>query len=119
MRGHGGRLVLKFSINAQDQLLEKLSRFCPAYDTNITEYVLDNYQDTVPLDSNKIPVRITYQTTKESTNMRNTVNHGVIKRVPYRKSHNVPTVLSTNVRTIGSKVDEIQQIAELNNANAI
>ena len=89
------------------------------YNTNITEYVLENYQDTVPLDSNIIPVRITYQTTKESTNMRNIVNHGVIKRVPYRKSYDILTVLSPNVRTIASKVDKIQQIAELNNANAI
>ena len=80
---------------------------------------MDNYQDTVPLDSNIIPVRITYQTTKESTNMRNTVNHGVIKGVPYRKSYNILAFLSANVRTIASKVDEIQQIAELNNANAI
>ena len=51
--------------------------------------------------------------------MRNTINHGVIKRVPYHKSYNIPTILSANVRTIASKVDEIQQIAELNNVNAI
>ena len=51
--------------------------------------------------------------------MRNTVNHGVIKRVPYRKSYDILTVMSANVRTIASKVDKIQQIAELNNANTI
>ena len=51
--------------------------------------------------------------------MRNTVNHVVIKKVSYRKSYDIPTVLSANVRTIASKVDEIQQIAELNNANVI
>ena len=51
--------------------------------------------------------------------MRNTVNRGVIKRVPYRKSYDIPTVLSANVRTIASKFDEIQQIAELKNANGI
>jgi hypothetical protein len=31
----------------------------------------------------------------------------------------MPTVLSANVRGIAKKVDEIQQVAELNNVNAI
>ena len=51
--------------------------------------------------------------------MRNTVNHRVLRKVPYRKSYNIPTVLSANVRGIVKKVDEIQEVAEYNNANAI
>ena len=43
--------------NTQDQLLQKLSRFCPAYDTNITEYVLDNYQDTITFQS-RLPTKL-------------------------------------------------------------
>ncbi len=52
--------------------------------------------------------------------MRNTVtNHRVLRKVSYRKLYNIPAVLSANVRGIANKVDEIQQVAELNNVNAI
>ncbi len=52
--------------------------------------------------------------------IRNTVtNHRVLRKVPYRKLYNIPAVLSANVRGIAKKVDEIQQVAELNNVNAI
>ena len=111
--------------NPQISRMEEIPELCSsdgrgmgAWPKSNTSF-LSGDQDTVLLDSNNIPVRITYRATKESTNTRNTVNHGVIKRVPYRKSYDIPTVLSANVRTIASKVDEIQQIAELNNANAI
>ena len=46
-------------------------------------------------------------------------NHRALRKVPSRKSYSIPTVLSANVRGIAKKVDEIQQVAELNNVNAI
>ena len=49
----------------------------------------------------------------------NTVNHRVWKSVTYCKSYDIPIVLSANVRGITKKVDEIQQIAELNNVSVI
>ena len=39
--------------------------------------------------------------------------------MPYCKSYDIPIVLSVNVRGIMKKVDEIQQIAELNNVSVI
>ena len=48
-----------------------------------------------------------------------TVNHKVLKKVPYCKSYDIPIVLSANVKGITKKVDEIQQIAELNNVSVI
>ena len=49
----------------------------------------------------------------------NTVNHKVLKKVPYCKLYDIPIVLSVYVRGITKKVDEIQQIVELNNVSAI
>lgn len=50
------------------------------------------------------------------------VNFGVlrsIKTLRQPKVYGIPTILSTNVRSLPKKVDEIQQIAELNSAGAI
>ena len=70
---------------------------------------------------NCIPTPIPPSTLRQEVNpLRNTVtNHRALRKVPYRKSYNIPTVLSANVRGIAKKVDEIQQVAELNNVNAI
>ena len=68
-----------------------------------------------------MPTPIPPSTLSQEVNpLRNTVtNHRALRKVPYRKSYNIPTVLSANVRGIAKKVDEIQQVAELNNVNAI
>ena len=50
------------------------------------------------------------------------VNFGVlrcVKKLRQPKVYGIPTILSTNVRSLPKKVDEIQQIAELNSAGAI
>ena len=50
------------------------------------------------------------------------VNFGVlrsIRKLKQPKVYGIPTILSTNVRSLPKKVDEIQQIAELNSAWAI
>ena len=61
-------------------------------------------------------------------NLRETqrsVNFGVltvlrsVKKLRQPKVYGIPTILSTNVRSLPKKVEEIQQIAELNSAEAI
>ena len=50
------------------------------------------------------------------------VNFGAlrcIEKLRQPKVYGIPTILSTNVRSLPKKVDEIQQIAELNSAGAI
>ena len=51
-----------------------------------------------------------------------TVNFGVLSTLPKHKdpkSYDIPTILSANVRSLTKKVDEIQQIAELNSVGVI
>ena len=51
-----------------------------------------------------------------------TVNFGVLRSLPKHKdpkSYGLPTILSANVRSLTKKVDEIQQIAELNSVGVI
>ena len=47
------------------------------------------------------------------------VNYSVLRKVKHQKSYDIPVILSTNVRELANKVDEIQQIAELNSISAI
>ena len=70
---------------------------------------------------NCIPTPIPPSTPRQEVNpLRDTVtNQRALRKVPYRKSYNIPTVLSANVRGIAKKVDDIQQVAELNNINIV
>ena len=47
------------------------------------------------------------------------VNYSVLRKVKHQKSYDVAVILSTNVRALTNKVDEIQKIAELNSISAI
>ena len=47
------------------------------------------------------------------------VNYSVLRKVKHQKSYDIPLILSTNVRELTNKVDEIQQIAELNSISTI
>ena len=47
------------------------------------------------------------------------MNYSVSKKAKHQKSYDIPAILSTNVRTLMNKVDDIQQIAELNSISAI
>lgn len=55
-------------------------------------------------------------------NSRRAINHRVLRslrRLNHPKSYDIPTILSSNVRSLAKKVDEIQQIAEFNSAGII
>ena len=47
------------------------------------------------------------------------VNYSVLTKVKHQKSFDIPVILSTDVRALTNKVDEIQHIAELNSVRAI
>ena len=47
------------------------------------------------------------------------MNYSILRKVKHQKSYDIPVLLSTNVRALTNKVDEIQQILELNSASAI
>ena len=47
------------------------------------------------------------------------MNYSVLRKVKHQKSYDIPLILSTNVRELTNKVDEIQQIAELNSISTI
>ena len=47
------------------------------------------------------------------------MNYSILRKVKHQKSYDIPVILSTNVRVLTNKVDEIQQILELNSVSAI
>ena len=47
------------------------------------------------------------------------MNYSILRKVKHQKSYDIPVILSTNVRVLTNKVDEIQQIVELNSVSAI
>ena len=47
------------------------------------------------------------------------MNYSILRKVKHQKSYDIPVLLSTNVRALTNKVDEIQQIVELNSVSAI
>ena len=47
------------------------------------------------------------------------MNYRVLRKIKHQKSYDIPVILSTNVRALTNKVDEIQQIVELNSISAI
>ena len=58
-------------------------------------------------------------TIREFDKPRRAVNYSVLRKVKHQKSYDIPLILSTNVRELTNKVDEIQQIAELNSISTI
>ena len=47
------------------------------------------------------------------------MNYSILRKAKHQKSYDIPVILSTNVRALTNKVDEIQQILELNSVSAI
>ena len=47
------------------------------------------------------------------------VDYSVLRKVKHQKSYDIPVILSTKVRALTNKVDEIQEIAEFNSISAI
>ena len=47
------------------------------------------------------------------------MNYSILRKVKHQKSYDIPAILSTNVRALTNKVDEIQKIVELNSVSAI
>ena len=47
------------------------------------------------------------------------MNYSVLRKVKHQKFYDIPVILSTKVRALTNKVDEIQEIAELNSISAI
>ena len=46
-------------------------------------------------------------------------NQFVIKRIPHAKPYEVPSILSTNIRSLSNKVDELNEVATLNKSDII
>ena len=47
------------------------------------------------------------------------MNYSILRKAKHQKSYDIPVILSTNVSALTNKVDEIQQILELNSVSAI
>jgi exonuclease III len=47
------------------------------------------------------------------------VNHNVLKKVHFPKQYDIPAFISTNVRKLDNKLDELQEITLLNNAKVV
>ena len=66
-----------------------------------------------------IKVRITSRQPPSIASLQRDRNQFVIKRVPYAKSYEVPSILSTNIRSLSNKVDELNEVATLNKSDII
>lgn len=64
-------------------------------------------------------VRITNRDLLPTTLQYRSRNKSYIKRVPYAKSYEVPSMLSTNIRNLSSKIDELHQVAIHNKTDVI
>lgn len=68
--------------------------------------------------SNRIQVRVTQR--KSARICHRSVDYSVLTKVKrQQKTYDIPTILSTNIRSITTKLDELQQLAMLNYAGAI
>ena len=66
---------------------------------------------------NAIGVRITNRYPMARSNRSR--NLSCIRRIPYAKSYDLPTVLVSNTRALSNKVDELHQVATLNMVNVM
>ena len=66
-----------------------------------------------------IKVRITTRQPSSIASLQRGRSQFVIKRVPYAKSYEVPSILSTNIRSLSNKVDELNEVATLNKSDII
>ena len=57
--------------------------------------------------------------TWKTRNINNLISIPLVTNKNPPKSYDVPTILSTNIRSLPKKIDELQQIAELNSASVI
>ena len=57
--------------------------------------------------------------TNKTRNINNLIPIPLVTNKNPPKSYDIPTILSTNVRSLPKKIDELQQIAELNYASVI
>ena len=104
-----------------------LSKNCPTSDK-----VINKSRIVVTNRSENIPVRITQRNNLVRKNVKvehlvNLVNIEINEYIPavqpyFNKrlqTYDIPSILTTNVRAIGNKIDEIQLVAELNSVCAI
>ena len=66
-----------------------------------------------------IHARITSRIAGNRNSVNRTSDISLLRKIPYWKTYRIPVVLTTNIRSIAKKVDELQQVAVLNNADAI
>ena len=57
--------------------------------------------------------------TRKTQNINNLISIPLVTNKNPPKSYDIPTILSTNIRSLPKKIDELQQIAELNSATVI
>ena len=57
--------------------------------------------------------------TRKTRNPNNLISIPLVTNKNPPKPYDIPTILSTNVRSLPKKIDELQQIAELNSASVI
>ena len=57
--------------------------------------------------------------TRKTRNINNLISIPLVTNKNPPKSYDIPTILSTNIRSLPKKIDELQQIAELNSASVI
>ena len=75
---------------------------------------------SVIINSNEqINVRITNRDLRATTSQYRSRKQSFIKRVPYAKSYEVPSILSTNIRNLSNKIDELHQVAIHNKTDVI
>ena len=67
-----------------------------------------------------ISTRITLRTTDNaSPRSQRTISKAVLSEIWYQKTYIIPLIISTNLRAITKKVDELQYVAEDNHADAL
>ena len=104
-----------------------VSKNCPTSDT-----VINMSGNMVKSMNESIPVRITQRNNFVRKNVKvehsvNLVNIEINECIPAVQPHfnkqpqtyDIPSILTTNVRAIGNKIDEIQLVAELNSVGGI
>lgn len=74
----------------------------------------------IVINSNEqISARITNRDLLATTSQYRSRNKSYIQRVPYAKSYEVPSMLSTNIRNLSSKIDKLHQVAIHNKTDVI
>ena len=78
----------------------------------VSENIINNWNE-------QINVRITNRDLPATASQNRGRNQSHIKRVPYAKSFEVPSILSTNICNLSNKIDELHQVAIHNKTDVI